>query len=196
MASNHTSNYNLCQWEATDAVLRTDFNEDNAKIDAVLQELSIAKELPDVAFYLGQLGIERLKEGKAFPLRDMICEAFLDPSQFTLSGGAILQNKVITLSGSQTGSLTTRSYLFMGSSWSRIWAWVHMSGGEAAVSINGKAMTPVGSGLSSTIDGISCLERSYRLDWAGRDTSVSVKLDLTGYSGSTLQVFDFCVFLF
>ena len=37
MASNHTSNYGLSQWEATDAVLRTDFNEDNAKIDAALK---------------------------------------------------------------------------------------------------------------------------------------------------------------
>ena len=36
MASNHTTNYQLCQWEATDKVLRTDFNEDNAKIDAAL----------------------------------------------------------------------------------------------------------------------------------------------------------------
>lgn len=40
MASNYTENFGLCQWEATDAVLRTDFNEDNAKIDKVLGELS------------------------------------------------------------------------------------------------------------------------------------------------------------
>ncbi len=31
MASNHTANYQLCQWQADDQVLRTDFNEDNAK---------------------------------------------------------------------------------------------------------------------------------------------------------------------
>ena len=40
MASNHTSNYNLCQWEATDQVLRTDFNEDNVKTDAALKSLA------------------------------------------------------------------------------------------------------------------------------------------------------------
>ena len=39
MATNHTTNYQLCQWEATDKVLRTDFNEDNAKIDAALAGL-------------------------------------------------------------------------------------------------------------------------------------------------------------
>ena len=36
MASNYTSNYNLCQWAASDKVLRTEFNADNAKIDAAL----------------------------------------------------------------------------------------------------------------------------------------------------------------
>ena len=37
MATNHTPNYQLNQWEATDQVRRTDFNEDNAKIDAALE---------------------------------------------------------------------------------------------------------------------------------------------------------------
>lgn len=36
MASNYTENYGLCQWEATDAVLHTDFNGDNQKIDMAL----------------------------------------------------------------------------------------------------------------------------------------------------------------
>ena len=31
MSTNHTTNYDLCQWEATDQVLRTDFNQDNAR---------------------------------------------------------------------------------------------------------------------------------------------------------------------
>ena len=36
MASNQTANFGLNQWEATDKVLREDFNADNAKIDAAL----------------------------------------------------------------------------------------------------------------------------------------------------------------
>ena len=40
MASNYTGNYQLCQWEATDAVQRVEFNADNAKVDAALQALS------------------------------------------------------------------------------------------------------------------------------------------------------------
>ena len=36
MAANQTTNYQLNQWEATEQVLRTDFNADNAKVDAAL----------------------------------------------------------------------------------------------------------------------------------------------------------------
>ena len=36
MATNQTANYQLNQWEPTDQVLRTDFNADNAKLDAAL----------------------------------------------------------------------------------------------------------------------------------------------------------------
>ena len=37
MSTNHTTNYNLNQWGAADKVLRTEFNADNAKIDAALK---------------------------------------------------------------------------------------------------------------------------------------------------------------
>jgi len=40
MASNYTSNYGLCQWQASDKVLRTEFNADNAKIDAALNSMA------------------------------------------------------------------------------------------------------------------------------------------------------------
>ena len=40
MATNQTENYDLNQWLSTDQVLRTDFNADNAKLDAVLAGLA------------------------------------------------------------------------------------------------------------------------------------------------------------
>ena len=36
MASNHTANFGLNQWAATDPVLREDFNEDNQKIEEAM----------------------------------------------------------------------------------------------------------------------------------------------------------------
>lgn len=43
MASGQTSNYKLNQWAAEDPVLRTDFNQDNAKLDAAID--TIAKNI-------------------------------------------------------------------------------------------------------------------------------------------------------
>ena len=40
MASNYTTNYQLNQWEAGDQVLRTEFNQDNQKIDTALAGLA------------------------------------------------------------------------------------------------------------------------------------------------------------
>ena len=47
MASHQTTNFQLCQWEADDEVLRTDFNADNLKIE---NALSAVKAVADVAF--------------------------------------------------------------------------------------------------------------------------------------------------
>ena len=46
MASGQTTNYQLNQWDAEDKVLRTEFNEDNQKIDAALGAL--AKAVPRI----------------------------------------------------------------------------------------------------------------------------------------------------
>ena len=43
MASNYTTNYGLCQWEAGDSFVRTEFNQDNARIDAALKDLEDTK---------------------------------------------------------------------------------------------------------------------------------------------------------
>ena len=40
MASNYTENYGLCQREATDQVLREEFNQDHVKIDETLKALA------------------------------------------------------------------------------------------------------------------------------------------------------------
>ena len=54
MASNYTSNYNLCQWAPDDKVLRTEFNADNAKIDAALAGKASASELSSLSAAVAQ----------------------------------------------------------------------------------------------------------------------------------------------
>lgn len=48
MATNHTEKYELNQWLPTDPVIRTDFNEDNAKIEAALAGLRHLIVSPDI----------------------------------------------------------------------------------------------------------------------------------------------------
>ena len=40
MASGHTEQYQLNQWEANDLVMRIDFNTDNLKIEAALAQIA------------------------------------------------------------------------------------------------------------------------------------------------------------
>ena len=49
MASGQTTNFGLNQWAAEDPVLRTDFNQDNAKLDAALAGKAEAADLTALA---------------------------------------------------------------------------------------------------------------------------------------------------
>ena len=49
MASSCTTNYQLNQWEAADKVLREEFNQDNAKIDAALAQEKAERMAADQA---------------------------------------------------------------------------------------------------------------------------------------------------
>jgi len=49
MSTNYTKNYKLCQWEPGDKVLRTDFNEDNAKLETALTRIETTADRADAA---------------------------------------------------------------------------------------------------------------------------------------------------
>ena len=61
MATNHTSNYQLNQWEPTDQVLHTDFNEDNVKIDTALKSLDTT--IKEQANAMAQFNTQLSKKG-------------------------------------------------------------------------------------------------------------------------------------
>ena len=63
MATNYTTNYQLNQWEPTDQVLRTDFNADNAKLDAALAGL--ADEVAGKAEQTDLSALQAVVSGKA-----------------------------------------------------------------------------------------------------------------------------------
>ena len=63
MASNYTEHYGLCQWEATDQVLREEFNQDHVKIDETLKamadkDLALESAMTTVAAAAGNCQME------------------------------------------------------------------------------------------------------------------------------------------
>ena len=58
MASNYTEHYDLCQWAATDQVQRTDFNADNAKIDAALAAKADVSDLEALENVMDELTVK------------------------------------------------------------------------------------------------------------------------------------------
>lgn len=69
MATNHTAHYQLNQWEPTDQVLRTDFNADNAKVDAALADLAENVEgKAEVSALAAKADVAALEEVKSLAL--------------------------------------------------------------------------------------------------------------------------------
>ena len=202
MASNYTEHYDLCQWEPTDAVQRVEFNQDNAKLDAALAELETAKQRLDraaanLAYYTGRLTAREMLEQQRHPSqRGIHCDLFLSSTGRTFTGGVSLQNNTLVLSGAnQTGSMTTISSSITKSGWTQARLWVHHSGGDVAVKLNGEPMEHVWVGYEPSIPGDRCLEQEFV--WNGQGENFSqVTLELSTGNSSSMTVYDFFVLFF
>lgn len=202
MASNYTEHYDLCQWEPTDAVQRVEFNQDNAKLDAALAELETAKQRLDraaanLAYYTGRLTAREMLEQQRHPSqRGIHCDLFLSSTGRTFTGGVSLQNNTLVLSGTnQTGSMTTASSSITKSGWTQAHLWVHHSGGDVAVKLNGEPMKHVWVGYEPSIPGERCLEQEFVWNGQGKNFS-QVTLELSTGNSSSMTVYDFFVLFF
>ena len=118
MASNHTPNYNLNQWQATDQVKRTDFNEDNAKIDAALaqardhagmhliQEATIQSGRTAIDFYIDVRGFDWSQYSIVCVDYEIVCEEWAKILVVTWTNGS---NVTGWLRSSGTSTSTQRS---------------------------------------------------------------------------------------
>ena len=202
MASNYTEHYDLCQWEPTDAVQRVDFNQDNAKLDTALEALETAKQRLDraaanLAYYTGRLTAREMLEQQRHPSqRGIHCDLFLSSTGRTFTGGVSLQNNTLVLSGAnQTGSMTTISSSITKSGWTQARLWVHHSGGDVAVKLNGEPMEHVWVGYEPSIPGDRCLEQEFVWNGQGKNFS-QVTLELSTGNSSSMTVYDFFVLFF
>lgn len=141
MSTNHTTNYQLSQWEPEDKVLRTDFNADNAKIDTALAFLDVAAvNLAHQASYTAlqnYVANHQIKQGRA-----MLCGDFTNPSMYTITGDAVIANGALTLTeAGKTATATTGRLALAGPRWHKAMLWVHHNVADVTASINGRAMT-------------------------------------------------------
>ena len=202
MASNYTEHYDLCQWEPTDAVQRVEFNQDNSKLDTALEALETAKQRLDraaanLAYYTGRLTAREMLEQQRHPSqRGIHCDLFLSSTGRTFTGGVSLQNNTLVLSGAnQTGSMTTISSSITKSGWTQARLWVHHSGGDVAVKLNGEPMEHVWVGYEPSIPGERCLEQEFVWNGQGKNFS-QVTLELSTGNSSSMTVYDFFVLFF
>ena len=66
---NQTNNYQLCQWDPEDFIFRTDFNADNAKIDAALQTQADALKAEEDARTAADMRVRLLNVPTGAPVR-------------------------------------------------------------------------------------------------------------------------------
>jgi len=202
MPSNYTPNYNLNQWEPDDRVLRTDFNADNAKIEAALSSLEERVSALDslagkLAFFVGRLALFNVAQsGKAFFTGASVHERFLFPGYLSLTGDITVQNGVATLEGAgKTGTISVPNYSTPDGVWSRAVMWVEQTPGAVSVKLND---VPMERGRSFWTTDIGDVHHYQEFTCTGLtpDDTVGVTLELNTGTGRDLKIFSYSVLLF
>jgi len=144
---NTTANYHLSQWDPEDRVLRTDFNNDNAKLDAALQALEA--QTADLKARTQELErrIKRADNGLNFLsfwtgrayARELAgrdgydgapgggVENFKSPGNLILSGYASRENNSIVVPMGKTGGVRCNNGdLVHTSNWTHVQLWAYM----------------------------------------------------------------------
>ena len=151
MASNYTNNYNLCQWQPSDKVLRTEFNQDNAKIDAALAAKADRTALSSLTSTMS---------GKA-------SQSALDSLSAIVSGhtGTLLKKgncQICTSSYTGNGATTPKTVTFPGKPLLVVFA--ELSEGSLLVAAQGMLTAHTRTGTSSSAVSVS---------WSGNSVSLT-----------------------
>lgn len=196
---NTTPNYQLSQWGAEDRVLRTDFNADNAKLEAALSSLEarvalLDKAVPNLEFYMGQVLVRHFREDKHYPSQRCIgIQTFEYLSNPTMTGGAKVENGTLKLSGAgSTGSFTTLPASINKNDWTHARLWIHTNGkGAVTPVLGGKPMTFVLQHYGRSVKGFDAYEYEFVLN--EHTSSYQITLDLDCRQDSSMEVYDYFV---
>ena len=210
--ANYTPNYGLHQWVPEDNFLRTDFNQDFAKIDQALHQqqnnIQLIEEdsnqmhesLAQFAYTIYGLAIKDYFENKEKGIRQaLFMDDFTTPDYVGVLTGTLLHkaSSLVLPRGDPTASMTTPPISLPGISWTRVMAWVNHSkdGGEYAISINGTPMNCRGTWSAYTSTGLACAQLEAEAAVPGSE-SVVFTLTLGTGNNEIAQVYEYGVMFF
>ena len=197
---NATTNYQLSQWEAEDRVLRTDFNADNAKIEAALSSLEERTQAVDaltreLAFYVGRLATLDLTDRKKYmEVRSMYCEGFLFPQYFTRTGGIEFTDGKAVLAGTEPAGTIAYTYQFASRNWTRARMYIVHSDGEVRVKLNGVYMTP-GDRCAYLASDTRRTTQEFNLT-GGPGSNVEMVIEMDRGSRSEMKLYEYSLFVY
>lgn len=204
MSTNHTTNYNLCQWEPTDPVVRTDFNADNARLEAALSSLEervaeLYRAVPNLAYNVYDLALKDYQENKVYGYRrSLIIETFLSQGNIaSMTGDLVVQNQALVLTGpGKTATMTSVNFSLTRVTWTRVVAWLKYAlGGYYSMTVNGQPLTNQGGWDSRTVDGIACQEVQFAGDIPGM-SSAQIGITLQSLNADSATVYEYGVMFF
>ena len=208
MASNYTTNYGLCQWEPEDDFLRTEFNADNAKLDAALaghdgaleaagQRIDeVVRAVSNLSYNVQDLAMKDYYESKVYGHRQaMFLEDFsTDGHVASLGAGMSVQAGALVLGWDKPPTtMTTVPIPLTGVSWSRVLAWVKcVPGVTYAMTACGVPMAHTGVWDAVTTTGTECQELAFAADAPGSGSAV-LTLTLTPQDEIPPRVYEYGV---
>lgn len=214
MASKYTSGYRLSQWEAGDKVLRTDFNEDNAKLDTALRRHDgQLLGVPALGRNLYNLFLQQKKAGQDVSwMQNLLYDDFTDQSKIESLSERMSwssSEKCVHLTpadGQLTGQLVTKPaevtrschYAFL---WVR-----HSLSQDPVVEFHSNAsekwfpMEPLSISNFWTVNaaGEKCLETYYYMPTPQDGFHLNIRFTLTALNAPSywpVKLYDYCCML-
>ena len=209
MASNYTEHYGLCQWEAGDPFIRTDFNQDNQKIDAALaghdgaleaaeQQITdhdtIFSNLAYLIFWqiakdydtFKELGCQQVVFVDTFDTANHV--ASLTGGDLRVASGLLVMNTPST-----TATMTTVPIGPASASWTRVKIWLRCTPGpQYTLALNGTALPNTASWPATALNGSSCTELQFEADLSGSGPVV-LTFGMTTGLGQMARVYEYGV---
>ncbi len=212
MASNYTASYGLCQWESGDQFIRSEFNQDNQKIDTALKRVAdtAAADLQAVRVQL-QSAAQTAQSTAEQALDALVPVAAGDSVHFTCSSlgthykmpivrdsnQRIYAGYVFQGTNATTGTVRTKGVSLPSASGVR--AWVRHTGGSVALTFynggNIRKMTHVGTRSTVDSNGNACTEEEFQLTSDQIAAADSLLFTLSLGSNERVELLDYGVVL-